>query len=182
MIIYKRSLTTSLSKPWTFERLIMRSVLKNLFTKQPSRDETFPPSTPCIPEEVCALIARINARYKSLECWGETDEEKLQRMIEYINTDQDLFRLNSWSLIGALLMIYEGTSLIFDHEGLQIYLWTEWDFFSRDRTRPASVKLLKQYGLTAEKLRDLLASYSEYRNYYQHVRSYNKKFEAPAAA
>lgn len=150
-----------------------------------------------IPQDVYELIASINSRYLGLDLGsgrfeGLSEREKLHAMIEYINSDNNLSRLNSRSMIGSLIVVSQvrghagsgsGLNVCFGLNGLYIYDWD--DFASKWHSIPlVSVDALESVGisLTAEELRDAVADYTKRGKYVDHVACFDKTFREAIAA
>ncbi|OGN11653.1 MAG: hypothetical protein A3B91_04985 [Candidatus Yanofskybacteria bacterium RIFCSPHIGHO2_02_FULL_41_29] len=155
-----------------------------------------------IPRDVYELIASIYSRYLRLDLGsgrfeGLSEREKLQAMIEYVNNDADLLRLESRSMIGSLIVVNQvrgngtvtgagsgsGLNVCFGHEGLYIYDWN--DFADKWHNIPlTSVDALDGVGiqLTAEKLRDAIADYTEKKEYVDRVALFDKTFREAVTA
>jgi len=154
-----------------------------------------------IPRDIYELIASIHSRYLGLDLGndrfeGLSEREKLQTMIEYVNNDDALLRLNSRSMIGSLIVVRQvrgngtltgagsgsGLNVCFG-AGLYIYDWD--DFASKWHNIPlTSVDALDEVGiqLTSEELRDAIAGYAEKESYIDRVVSFDKTFKEAVAA
>ena len=155
-----------------------------------------------IPRDVYELTASIYSRYLGLNFEsgsfeGLSEREKLQAMIEYVNGDSELSRLDSRSMIGSLIVVSQvrgngtitgagsgsGLNVCFGLGGLYIYDWD--DFASKWHNIPlTSVDALGSVGikLTAEELRDAVADYTEKKNYVDRVACFDKTFREAVAA
>lgn len=155
-----------------------------------------------IPQDIYELIANIQSRYLGLDLGsgrfeGPSEHERLQSMIEYVNDDTELLRLDSRSMIGSLIVVHQvrgndtltgagsggGLNLCFGREGLYVY---DWDDFAdkRDNIPLTSVRTLERMGiqLTAKKLRDAVIDYTEKKNYIGCVADFNKTFREAVVA
>lgn len=154
-----------------------------------------------IPQDIYELIASIHSRYLNLDLGssrseGLSERDKLQSMIEYVNGDRELSRLELRSMIGSIIVVRQvrgngtltgagsgsGLNVCFGHEGLYIYDWD--DFASKwHDISLASVDALNGVGihLTAEELRDAIVDYTEKENYIDRVASFDKTFKEAIA-
>jgi len=136
-----------------------------------------------IPDEAYQLIDDINSRYSGLDLNGgefaQLDErQKLSRLIEMINQDSEISKLNSLAHIGRIRVIQDieharsegvGVTLAIGGDGLFIYDFN--DFIGKHDEIPAGVDSLARYDprLDAESLKRSIANYTDRRNYERHV-------------
>ena len=143
-----------------------------------------------IPEEAYQLIDSINSRYSQLylnegEFAHLDGREKLSRLIEMINQDVEIARLNSLAQIGSVKTVSQqvhsgfhagsglGVNLCIGEEGLFIYDWD--DLKDRHKELLADSGSLAKYdpGLDAETLKRLIADHAERKTYEKRVLDFN---------
>lgn len=139
-----------------------------------------------ITQEVYQLVDSINGRYSQLnlnngDFKGLNDREKLSRLIDMINNDDEISRLNFLSLIGSIRVerqergngIYAGSglglNLCIGKEGLFIYDWN--DFADKHDEILATLDTLEKYfgRISAEELRVAVVSYTNRDAYIKRV-------------
>ena len=158
-------------------------------------------ATRSIPQDIYELVAGIYSRYLELDLGSGRFEslskrDKLQSMIEYVNSDSELSRLDSRSMIGSLIVVHQvrgngtvtgagsgsGLNVCFGREGLYIYDWD--DFASKWHNIPlTSVDALDGVGiqLTAEDLRNAITDYTKKEAFIDRVASFDKTFKEAVA-
>ena len=154
-----------------------------------------------IPQNIYELIASIHSRYLNLDLGGGnfsglSEREKLQAMIEYVNSDRDLSRLDSRSMIGSFIVVRQvrgngtltgagsgsGLNVCFGRGGLYVYDWD--DFASKWNNIPLTfVDALENVGiqLTARELQAAIVDYVEKKSYINRVADFNKTFREAVA-
>ena len=141
-----------------------------------------------IPAKVYELIAIINRRYSCLDfSSGEfrdlSEPEKLNLLIERINRDHKIARLNALSMIGSIIVLEQikdtpsaglGCNLCVRDNGLFIYDWN--DYSGKHVDIPASHDALKKLGFTldCETLRRAIVAYTNRKNYVKHATEFEK--------
>lgn len=161
-----------------------------------------------IPQEIHAMIARINLRYRNFIPIGTTETEKLASLIDLVNSDGDfkiLCRLTAGmrviypdnpepvSSLGWIMTIRSGckcdscnfgVNLCLNDRHLYIYDFEDiWGMESKRKEIPAKADMLLEYrsSITAEELRQAIIGYTERANYEKHVTDFNVKFNLETA-
>ena len=161
-----------------------------------------------IPQEIYDIIARINLRYNNIVLRGKTEEEKLAKLIDEVNSDEDLKTLcrvttsikvvypdspEPVSSLGWIMTIRSGcqcdscnfgVNLCLDNRRLYIYDFEDiWGKESKIKEISAKADVLLEYrnSITAEELRQAIISYTERSNYEKYATSFNTKFNLEAA-
>ncbi len=157
-----------------------------------------------IPDEVYRLIDTVHRRYSQLnfnngEFGGLSKKEKLSKLIQIINNDSDIKRLNSLSFIGSIIAFMGskggkgytasyggmGVNLCLGRDGLSVHYWDDMDIRSLgekpnskiiDEDVPATPKVLEKYDekFDVEKLRNAVTYYTNKENYIERAAVFKK--------
>jgi|WetSurMetagenome_2_1015567.scaffolds.fasta_scaffold14630_2 hypothetical protein len=134
-----------------------------------------------IPQKVYELVDSINCKYKNLVLEGKNNKVKLSKLIQIINTDDEITALNALSYMGSIITLNQtretpsagyGINLCFGKQGLFVY---DWDDFSNKRKETlASADWLEANKINAEKLKEAIISYTNRKTFVETVADYNK--------
>lgn len=140
-----------------------------------------------IPAEAYELIGRINRRYSDMdfcsgEYFGSSEKEKLALLIQKINFDPEIRRLNELSNIGSIIIFSQirdtpsagwGRNLCIGGNGLYIFDWN--DYENKHKVIPLSLCVLEELGieLDCERLREAIVSYTSRDNYIRQVAGFD---------
>ena len=139
-----------------------------------------------IPQEAYTLINAINSRYSSLnfdngDFKGLSEREKLSKLIDMINNDSKIKKLNSLSFIGSIKTERQkrgtgihagsgsGLNLCIGGNGLFIYDWN--DFADKHDEIPVNLNSLKEYleRIDIKEIREAVVHYTNRKEYVRRV-------------
>ena len=143
-----------------------------------------------IPQEAYPLINTINSRYSSLnfdngDFKGLSEREKLSKLIDMINNDPKIKKLNSLSFIGSIKTERQkrgtgihagsgsGLNLCIGGNGLFIYDWN--DFADKHNEIPVNLDSLKEYleRIDIKEIREAVVHYTKRKEYIGRVADFN---------